>query len=134
MTLDSSKWNSVTHPHPLFTDLYELAMMQAYHEEDMKEDATFSLYVRRLPSSRNFLLACGLETVLDYVESLCFDDCARERATRGLTAPKAGHARRQASCGEPSRSWFDTEFGERLRFKVPSRLRVLTPADAPLSC
>ena len=56
----------------LFTDLYELTMMQAYLEEDMMADAVFSLFVRRLPSRRNFLLACGLDTVLDYLENLRF--------------------------------------------------------------
>lgn len=56
----------------LFTDLYELTMLQAYFEEGMNEDAVFSLYVRRLPSRRNFLLACGLDTVLGYLETLRF--------------------------------------------------------------
>jgi nicotinate phosphoribosyltransferase len=58
----------------LFTDLYELKMLQAYLEEGMTEDAVFSLFVRRMPGSRNFLLACGLETVLDYLENLFFTD------------------------------------------------------------
>jgi nicotinate phosphoribosyltransferase len=58
----------------LFTDLYELKMLQAYVEEGMTEDAVFSLFVRRLPSRRNFLLACGLETVIDYLENLLFTD------------------------------------------------------------
>lgn len=62
----------------LFTDLYELTMLQAYVEEDMMKDAVFSLFVRRLPHRRNFLLACGLDTVLDYLETLRFgsDDIA----------------------------------------------------------
>jgi hypothetical protein len=48
----------------LFTDLYELSMMQAYVEEDMDDQAVFSLTVRRLPGTRNYLLACGIGTVL----------------------------------------------------------------------
>ncbi len=48
----------------LFTDLYELTMLQAYFEEEMTEEAVFSLFVRRLPEQRNYLLACGLDTVL----------------------------------------------------------------------
>ena len=56
----------------LFTDLYQLTMLQAYFEEGMTERAVFSLFVRRLPRNRNFLLACGLDTVLDYLESLRF--------------------------------------------------------------
>lgn len=57
----------------LFTDLYELTMAQAYFDEGMTDDAVFSLFVRRLPPRRNFLLACGLDTVLDYLENLRFD-------------------------------------------------------------
>jgi nicotinate phosphoribosyltransferase len=62
----------------LFTDLYELTMMQAYLAEGMNGIATFSLFVRRLPAHRNFLLACGLEQVLEYLEALRFsnDDIA----------------------------------------------------------
>lgn len=58
----------------LFTDLYELTMMQAYHAEGMVERAVFSLFVRRLPDTRNYLLACGLEAVLDYLENLNFQE------------------------------------------------------------
>jgi nicotinate phosphoribosyltransferase len=44
----------------------------------MKDDAVFELFVRRLPETRRFLLAAGLEQVLDHVESLRFtaDDLA----------------------------------------------------------
>jgi nicotinate phosphoribosyltransferase len=56
----------------LLTDLYELKMLQAYFEEGMEESATFDLFVRRLPKSRNYLLACGLEDVLHYLEHLRF--------------------------------------------------------------
>lgn len=61
----------------LLTDQYELTMLQAYRAEGMNESAVFSLFVRRLPEHRNFLLACGLDTVLDYIERLCFSDSAR---------------------------------------------------------
>ena len=47
-------------------------MLQAYFEERMTERAVFSLFVRRLPPNRNFLIACGLDTVLDYLETLHF--------------------------------------------------------------
>ena len=57
----------------LFTDLYELTMCQAYFVERMFEPATFSLFVRRLPESRNVLLACGLDDVLSYLENLTFE-------------------------------------------------------------
>lgn len=41
----------------LFTDLYELRMLQAYWELNHDELAVFSLFIRRLPPSRNFLIA-----------------------------------------------------------------------------
>lgn len=56
----------------LFTDLYELTMLQAYVDQGMFEPATFSLFVRRLPKRRNYLLACGLDDVLRYLEELSF--------------------------------------------------------------
>ena len=60
----------------LLTDLYELTMLQAYFEEGMQEAAVFSLFVRRLPERRNYLLSCGLEDALAYLETLRFDDAA----------------------------------------------------------
>ena len=56
----------------LFTDLYELSMLQAYHAEGMQDTAVFTLFVRRLPPRRNFLLACGLDTLLQQLEELRF--------------------------------------------------------------
>jgi nicotinate phosphoribosyltransferase len=60
----------------LFTDLYELTMLQAYVAEGLDEPATFSLFVRRLPGRRNYLLACGLADALALLEQLRFDDKA----------------------------------------------------------
>lgn len=57
----------------LLTDLYELTMLQAYVEEGMTDQAVFSLFVRRLPQQRHYLLACGLDDVLTYLETLRFD-------------------------------------------------------------
>jgi nicotinate phosphoribosyltransferase len=58
----------------LFTDLYELTMLRAYAEHGMTERAVFSLFVRKLPRGRNYLLACGLETIVDALETLRFSD------------------------------------------------------------
>ena len=44
----------------LFTDLYELTMAAAFFREGVGGSATFSLYVRRLPPERGFLVAAGL--------------------------------------------------------------------------
>ena len=56
----------------LLTDLYELNMLQAYHAEGMQDIAVFDLFVRRLPPERNYLVACGLEDVLHYLETFRF--------------------------------------------------------------
>jgi nicotinate phosphoribosyltransferase len=60
----------------LLTDLYELTMLQAYFEEGMHDTAVFSLFVRRLPPRRNYLVACGLDDVLSHLEALRFDAAA----------------------------------------------------------
>ena len=54
----------------LLTDLYELTMAQAYLEQGMDEQAVFEFFVRKLPAHRNFLMAAGLEQVLDYLSEL----------------------------------------------------------------
>ena len=48
----------------LLTDLYELTMAQSYLEHDRTGTAVFSLFCRSLPAERNFLVACGLETLI----------------------------------------------------------------------
>jgi len=58
----------------LLTDLYELTMLQAYFEQRMNGTAVFEFFVRKLPAQRNFLLAAGLDQVLDYLDGLRFTD------------------------------------------------------------
>ncbi|MGH8311450.1 MAG: nicotinate phosphoribosyltransferase, partial [Steroidobacteraceae bacterium] len=57
----------------LLTDLYQLTMLYAYFRHGMDAPAVFELFVRRLPSGRNFLMAAGLEQALEYLEDLHFD-------------------------------------------------------------
>jgi nicotinate phosphoribosyltransferase len=59
---------------PLLTDLYELNMVSAYLESGMTEPAVFELFFRKLPERRNFLMAAGLATVLDFLERLRFGE------------------------------------------------------------
>lgn len=56
----------------LLTDLYQLTMAHAYFALGMRERAVFELFVRRLPPTRRFLLAAGLEQIVEYLESLRF--------------------------------------------------------------
>ncbi len=56
----------------LLTDLYQLTMAAAYFGEDMRETAVFELFVRRLPPTRRFLIAAGLERALEFIGALRF--------------------------------------------------------------
>lgn len=56
----------------LSTDLYEIKMAASYLRRGLHEPATFSLFVRRLPSDRGFLVAAGIEDCLSYLEELHF--------------------------------------------------------------
>jgi nicotinate phosphoribosyltransferase len=47
-------------------------MLQGYFEAGMTGPAVFELFVRKLPPARNFLVAAGLEQVLEYVAGLAF--------------------------------------------------------------
>jgi len=57
---------------PLLTDLYQLAMMQAYLAHGDTDTAVFEFFVRKLPPRRGFLMAAGLEQALDFLENLRF--------------------------------------------------------------
>jgi nicotinate phosphoribosyltransferase len=52
----------------LCTDLYELRMAAGYLRRNMVGPATFSLFVRRLPPQRGFLVAAGLADALTFLE------------------------------------------------------------------
>ena len=57
----------------LLTDLYQLTMLQAYRDHGMEATAVFELFVRRLPPTRGFLVAAGLEAVVEFLEALRFE-------------------------------------------------------------
>ena len=58
----------------LLTDLYELNMAASYLRRGMTGTATFSLFVRSLPSARGFLVAAGVESCLDLLVDLRFEE------------------------------------------------------------
>src|SRR5690242_7654170 len=67
----------------LQTDLYQLTMAAGYWRAGSLGPATYELFVRRLPDSRSYLIASGLEQALEYLERLSFS--AADRAwLRGL--------------------------------------------------
>ena len=59
-------------PGGLLADLYELNMAASYLRRSMTGPATFSLFVRRLPPGRGFLVAAGLEDCLAFLEGFSF--------------------------------------------------------------
>jgi nicotinate phosphoribosyltransferase len=62
----------------LLTDLYQLTMLQGYYDQGMEDTAVFEFFVRKLPPSRGFMLAAGLEQALDYLERLHFSPAELE--------------------------------------------------------
>ncbi|GGO87154.1 nicotinate phosphoribosyltransferase [Marinobacterium nitratireducens] len=59
---------------PQLTDLYQLTMLQGYLDRDMHAEAVFEFFVRKLPDNRNFLLAAGLEQLLEFLECARFSE------------------------------------------------------------
>jgi nicotinate phosphoribosyltransferase len=64
-------------------------MAQAFYQQGMFAPATFSLFVRSYPPQRGYLVAAGLDDVLDYLEHLHFSKPSLDylRST-GLFAPE----------------------------------------------
>jgi nicotinate phosphoribosyltransferase len=60
--------------HALLVDLYELTMAAAYFEHQVNCRASFELFVRQLPAERAYLVAAGIDSALDYLESLRFSE------------------------------------------------------------
>lgn len=58
------------------TDLYQLTMAAGYFEHNMKDIATFELFVRNLPKNRSYLVAAGLEQALHYLTHISFPEDA----------------------------------------------------------
>ncbi|MFL6823474.1 MAG: nicotinate phosphoribosyltransferase [Xanthobacteraceae bacterium] len=56
----------------LLTDLYQLNMMQAYLDRGETKTAVFEFFVRKLPRERGFLIAAGLEQVMEFLAELRF--------------------------------------------------------------
>ena len=63
---------------PLLTDFYQLNMLQTYLEHDMNRTAVFEFFVRALPPQRGFLIAAGLEQVLEYLQVVRFSESELE--------------------------------------------------------
>jgi nicotinate phosphoribosyltransferase len=73
----------------LFTDLYQLTMAQAYLAEGMQEPGVFELFFRTLPPQRNYIVAAGLDDVLNALEKLQISDAELDylRSLRLFSGP-----------------------------------------------
>ncbi len=56
----------------LLTDLYQVTMLYGYFRHGMDAPAVFELFVRKLPPERNFLVAAGLEQLVEFLEGFRF--------------------------------------------------------------
>src|SRR5262249_59652674 len=57
----------------LFVVLFDARMPASYAAHDLDQPATFDLFARHLPPGRGYLVSCGLDPALDYLESLRFE-------------------------------------------------------------
>jgi nicotinate phosphoribosyltransferase len=72
---EASFLNLDSDSYGLLTDLYQLTMTACYVGEGLDQrPASFELFVRRLPESFGYLIAMGLEQVMDYVAHFQFSD------------------------------------------------------------
>ena len=59
----------------LLTDLYQLTMMQGYHNTSLADKtAVFDLFYRRNPSGNGYAITAGLEQAARYIENLRFNE------------------------------------------------------------
>ena len=67
----------------LLSDQYQLSMLEAYLAEAMTETAVFEFFVRKLPPRRDFLMAVGLEQLVEFLEGMRYtpDELAWLRAS-----------------------------------------------------
>ena len=61
---------------PLLTDLYEFTVAAAFFARGMTGEASFEVMVRRFPQSRGYMIAAGLQRVLELLQDFHFDDAA----------------------------------------------------------
>ncbi|MFH1511378.1 MAG: nicotinate phosphoribosyltransferase [Candidatus Woesearchaeota archaeon] len=57
----------------MLTDLYQLTMNAAYHDNSKDEIATFDLFIRKLPADWGYFIANGIEDAIDYATNIEFE-------------------------------------------------------------
>src|SRR5690606_12239255 len=58
---------------PLLTDLYQLTMAYSYWKSGMcNRESVFHLYTRKNPFKGGYIVSCGLDVALEYLENFRF--------------------------------------------------------------
>src|SRR5690242_466930 len=60
----------------LLTDLYELTVSAAFFEHGMNDQASFEVAVRRMPPGRGYMIAAGVERLIEVLEEYRFSEPA----------------------------------------------------------
>src|SRR5690606_25606812 len=59
----------------LLMDFYELTMANGYFKDGRHQDiAVFDVFFRSIPDDGGYAIFAGLESIIDYIENLRFDD------------------------------------------------------------
>ncbi len=62
-----------TENRTMLTDLYQLTMNASYFDNFKNQEATFDLFIRKLPKDWGFFIAAGIEDAIDYATNLRFE-------------------------------------------------------------
>jgi nicotinate phosphoribosyltransferase len=62
----------------LLTDLYELTVSAAFFDHGFNDSASFEVAMRRMPPGRGFMVAAGIERLIEALEEYRFDAAAIE--------------------------------------------------------
>jgi nicotinate phosphoribosyltransferase len=62
----------------LLTDLYELTVSAAFFDHGFNDTASFEVAMRRMPPGRGFMIAAGIERLIEVLEEYRFDAAAIE--------------------------------------------------------
>jgi nicotinate phosphoribosyltransferase len=62
----------------LLTDLYELTVGAAFFEHGFNDTASFEVSMRRMPAGRGFMIAAGIERLIEALEEYRFDGAVIE--------------------------------------------------------
>lgn len=58
----------------LFTDFYQLSMMQGYFKEKKNSIVVFDYFFRKHPFDGGYAIICGINEVVEYIQNLQFSD------------------------------------------------------------